>query len=64
MTSKDFKRKLAAIFSADIVGYGRLTSADDVSTVTTISSYPEIMASLIRQHNDRVVNSPDDNVLA
>jgi adenylate cyclase len=37
---------------------------DETATVKTIASYREIMASLIKQHRGRVVDSPGDNLLA
>jgi adenylate cyclase len=61
---ENFKRKLTAIFSADAVGYSRLMAEDETTTVKTLSSYREIMASLIIQHRGRVVDSPGDNLLA
>jgi adenylate cyclase len=64
MGQEGFKRKLAAIFSADAAGYSRLMADDEAATVKTIASYREIMASLIKQHRGRVVDSPGDNVLA
>ena len=64
MTDEGFKRKLTAIFSADAVGYSRLMAEDEAATVKTIASYREIMASLIKQHRGRVVDSPGDNLLA
>jgi adenylate cyclase len=64
MTQEGFKRKLAAILSADAVGYSRLMAEDETATVKTMASYREIMSSLIKQHRGRVVDSPGDNVLA
>jgi adenylate cyclase len=64
MTEAGFKRKLTAIFSADVAGYSRLMADDETATVKTIASYREIMASLIKQHRGRVVDSPGDNLLA
>ena len=61
---ENFKRKLTAILSADAVGYSRLMAEDETATVKTLSSYREIMASLIKQHRGRVVDSPGDNLLA
>ncbi len=61
---EDFKRKLTAILSADAVGYSRLMAEDETATVKTLASYREIMASLIKQHRGRVVDSPGDNLLA
>jgi adenylate cyclase len=39
-------------------------SEDEAATVKTIAAYREVMASLIKQHRGRVVDSPGDNVLA
>ena len=64
MAEKGFKRKLTAILSADVAGYSRLMAEDETATVKTIASYREIMASLIKQHRGRVVDSPGDNLLA
>ena len=64
MTTKDFKRKLSAIFSADVAGYSRLMGEDEAATVEAITTYREIMGGLIMQHRGRVVDSPGDNLLA
>jgi adenylate cyclase len=64
MVQDGFKRKLTAILSADVAGYSRLMAEDEAATVKTIASYREIMASLIKQHRGRVVDSPGDNLLA
>ena len=61
---ENFKRKLSAIFSADVAGYSRLMAEDETATVKTIAAYREIMTSLVKQHRGRVVDSPGDNVLA
>jgi adenylate cyclase len=50
--------------SADVAGYSRLMSEDEAATVKTLATYREVMASLIKQHRGRVVDSPGDNVLA
>jgi adenylate cyclase len=64
MTTEDFKRKLTAILSADVVGYSRLMGEDEAATVKTLETYKGVMFSLIRQHRGRVVDSPGDNLLA
>jgi adenylate cyclase len=64
MTTRDFKRKLTAILSADVKGYSRLMGEDEEATVRTITAYREVMATLIHQHNGKVVDSPGDNLLA
>ena len=64
MATEDFKRKLTAILSADVVGYSRLMGEDEESTVRTLSKYKELIFSLIEKNNGRVIDSPGDNVLA
>jgi len=58
------ERKLAAIFSADVAGYSRLMSEDEVATIRTLTAYRTAMTDLIRRHQGRVVDSPGDNLLA
>jgi adenylate cyclase len=58
------KRKLAAIFCADVKGYARLMQDDEAETVAIITVYRDLMSALILQHHGRVVDSPGDNLLA
>ena len=64
MADEGFKRKLAAIFSADAVGYSRLMGDDEEATIRTLTEYREAITAQVRQHKGRVVDSPGDNVLA
>ena len=64
MGTQGFKRKLAAIFSADVVGYSRLMGEDEAATVTTLETYKRTISDLIMQHRGRVVDAPGDNILA
>jgi adenylate cyclase len=64
MATGDIKRKLTAIFSADVEGYSRLMGEDEVATVETLTSYKETMRKLIKQYRGRVVDSTGDNLLA
>jgi adenylate cyclase len=64
MNTQDFKRKLTAIFSADVAGYSRLMGEDEAATVKPLESYRQVMFSLIKQHRGRVIDSPGDNLLA
>jgi adenylate cyclase len=64
MSMQDFKRKLTAVFSADVAGYSRLMGDDEAATVKTLEAYKQVMFSLIKQHRGRVVDSPGDNLLA
>ena len=38
MATKDFKRKLSAILSADVAGYSRLMGEDEAATVEAITT--------------------------
>ena len=58
------ERKLAAIFSIDVVGYSRLMGNDEETTIHTLTAYRTIISSLIQQYRGRVVDSPGDNLLA
>ena len=64
MATGDVKRKLTAIFSADVEGYSRLMEEDELATVETLTSHKETMGKVIRQHRGRVVDSTGDNLLA
>ena len=64
MAQEGFKRKLAAILSADVEGYSRLMGEDEEATVRTLTTYREVMTTLIHQRNGKVLDSPGDNLLA
>ena len=58
------ERKLAAILSADVVGYSRLMSEDEADTIHRLGDYRESVSMLVQQHRGRVVDSPGDNIMA
>ncbi|MDH3883462.1 MAG: adenylate/guanylate cyclase domain-containing protein, partial [Desulfobacterales bacterium] len=64
MAEKDFKRKLAAILSADVEGYSRLMDDDEEATVRTLTSYRTAITDLAQQFRGRIVDTPGDNILA
>ncbi len=64
MDTEEFRRKLAAILSADVVGYSRLMRDDEEATVSDIATHRVLISEVIQQHNGRVVDSPGDNILA
>jgi TolB-like protein/class 3 adenylate cyclase len=64
MTGPSSRRKLAAILSADVVGYSRLMAANEAATVETLKSYRDIIARLVVRRGGRVVNAPGDALLA
>ena len=58
------RRKLAAILSADVVGYSHLMAANEAATVETLKSYRDVIARLVVRRGGRVVNAPGDALLA
>jgi adenylate cyclase len=58
------ERRLAAILSADVVGYSRLMAEDEAATVRTLSDYREEIGVLVRQHRGRVIDTAGDTLLA
>jgi adenylate cyclase len=64
MAEEGFKRKLAAILSADVEGYSRLMDDDEEKTVRTLTSYRTAITDLVQQFRGRVVDTPGDNLLA
>jgi len=64
MADEGFKRKLAAILSADVEGYSRLMDDDEEATVRTLTSYRNAINNLVQQYRGRIVDTPGDNILA
>jgi TolB-like protein/class 3 adenylate cyclase len=58
------KRRLAAIFAADVEGYSRLMGADEVATLDVLTERREILDGLIATHGGRIANTAGDSVLA
>ncbi|MEO7438545.1 MAG: adenylate/guanylate cyclase domain-containing protein, partial [Candidatus Binatia bacterium] len=58
------RRQLAAILSADAVGYSRRMAADEGATVAAMRSHRETLGGFVREHHGRVVNAVGDNLLA
>jgi len=64
MVPESVERKLAAILSADVVGYSRLMAEDEAGTIRTLTDYREEVAMRVRQHRGRVVDTAGDSLLA
>jgi class 3 adenylate cyclase/TolB-like protein/Tfp pilus assembly protein PilF len=58
------ERRLVAIFAADVAGYSRLISQDEVGTLRTLGTYREITDRLIAEYGGRIANTAGDSVLA
>ena len=64
VTSQSIQRQLKAILSADVKDYSRLMSKNEMWTIQTLKDYRALIASHVRSHLGRVVDSPGDNLLA
>lgn len=64
MFTSESKRTIAAVLSADVVGYSRLMSLDEVLTLKTLNRYRGIFASEIKNHRGRLVDTAGDSVMA
>jgi adenylate cyclase len=64
VSEKAVGRRLAALLSADVVGYSRLMAADEVATLRAVTACREQLSELVRGHGGRVVDAPGDNLLA
>jgi DNA-binding response OmpR family regulator len=64
VTSQSVERQLKAILSADVKDYSRLMSENEMWTIQTLKDCRALIASHVRSHMGRVVDSPGDNLLA
>jgi TolB-like protein/class 3 adenylate cyclase/Tfp pilus assembly protein PilF len=60
----EVKRRLAAIFAADVEGYSRLMGADEVATLHALTARRQILDGLIASYGGRIANTAGDSVLA
>lgn len=58
------KRKIAAIFAADVVGYSRMIAEDEEDTLQCLASYREVMDDFIVKASGRIFNTGGDSVFA
>jgi predicted ATPase/class 3 adenylate cyclase len=57
-------RKIAAIMSADVVGYSRLMGADDLATMQDIVATRKLATQHVQAHQGRMVDTAGDSMLA
>ncbi len=64
MAPENINRRLAAILSADVVGYSRLMGADEAGTLGALQAHrAELIDPTIAEHNGRVVKLMGDGLL-
>ena len=52
-------RKLAAIFSTDVMGDSRLMGNEEEASIRTLPTSREVKASLLQSRQGRVVDAPE-----
>ena len=58
------QRRLAAIVSADVVGYSRLMGMDEVGTLDALRAHrAELIDTKIDEHGGRIVKTMGDGLL-
>jgi adenylate cyclase len=64
MTTKKVERRLAAILSADVVGYAKLMGADEESTLARLQAHrKQFIDPTIAEHRGRIVKLMGDGAL-
>jgi class 3 adenylate cyclase len=61
---RSVKRKIAAIFAADVAGYSKLVAEDEEETLRRLASYRAVMDDFIARAGGRIFNTAGDAVLA
>ncbi|MFQ5955507.1 MAG: adenylate/guanylate cyclase domain-containing protein [Kiloniellales bacterium] len=65
MQTESVERRLAAILSADVVGYSRLMGADEEGTLASLKAHREqLIDPKIAAHRGRIVKTTGDGILA
>ncbi len=62
MSSDVVMRKLTTILAADVVGYSRLTAADEEAALKTLKAYRGVIFDLIGKHHGRVIGAATDTM--
>ncbi|HEX2134581.1 MAG TPA: adenylate/guanylate cyclase domain-containing protein [Microvirga sp.] len=57
-------RRLAAILSADVVGYSRVMALDEDGAVRTLRAYRTVISDLVAEHDGRIFGTAGDSVIA
>lgn len=64
MINQELTRRLSTIISADVNGFSRLMSRNDIEAVRTINHHRHLIAQQVEQHQGRVVDMAGDSLLA
>jgi class 3 adenylate cyclase len=61
MNEGELKHRLAAILSADVVGYSRLMAEDEVATVRTLSAWRDKISRIVDNNESRIKLTKQEN---
>ena len=64
MAGPEIERRLAAILSADAVGYSRLMADNESATIRSVQESRALVGEVAAAYRGRVVDAPGDNILA
>lgn len=64
MNQETYQRRLAALISADVAGYSRLMSDDEIATIRMMNVCRKSIGGLVEAESGRVVDFVGDNLLA
>ena len=64
MNEGQFRRHLAALISADVVGYSRLMADDEIGTIRALTTCRDKITEMVKKNQGRLVDFVGDNMLA
>jgi adenylate cyclase len=64
VSGTDLRKRLVAIFVADVAGYSRLMAGDELATVASLDAARSVFRTQIESHQGRVIDMAGDSVLA
>jgi adenylate cyclase len=64
MNNGSFRRYLAALVSADVVGYSRLIAEDEIGTIRALTVCRNKITEVVKRYGGRLVDFVGDNMLA
>ena len=64
MNNGQFRRHLAALISADVVGYSRLMADDEIGTIRALTTCRDNITEMVKKNGGRLVDFVGDNMLA
>jgi len=64
MNDEQLHRHLAALISADVVGYSRLIADDEIGTIRALTTCRDKITAVVKQYGGRLVDFVGDNMLA